>query len=58
MYSPGTECLIQTLYVGLLVTDRLPETGFSGTRNQPNISFLMQIKQGFASFFANFFWHI
>ena len=41
----------------LLVMDRLPETGFSGTRNQPKNGFKSSWNKAFIHFLSNF-WHI
>jgi len=39
----------------LLVTDRVPEIGFSGTLNHPKNEFLKgKLKMGFLNFFAKF----
>ena len=42
------------LYILSLLMDRVPEIGFSGTRNHPKNGVKRQVEHGFSSFFAKF----
>ena len=56
MYSDHEAGLIEIVFsISELVTDRVPEIGFSSIRNQPKNEFKKQFEQSFSSFFAKFF---